>query len=25
MAFWMIPALLILVPLCAAIVAPRRE
>ena len=25
MAFWMIPALLILVPLCAAVVAPRRE
>jgi MFS family permease len=25
MAFWMIPALLIVVPLCAAVVAPRRE
>jgi hypothetical protein len=25
LAFWMIPALLILVPLCAAVVAPRRE
>ena len=25
MAFWMIPALLILVPLCASVVAPRRE
>ncbi len=25
LAFWMIPALLISVPLCAAVVAPRRE
>lgn len=24
MAFWMIPALLVMVPLCAAVVAPRR-
>jgi predicted MFS family arabinose efflux permease len=25
LAFWMIPVLLISVPLCAAVVAPRRE